>query len=201
MDAIQDLRQELTLAAQRLYTQGLQTNSGGNLSARIPDSDLMMIKPSGCAFANCTNDTWIITDFKGQVVEGTGIPSKEFSLHALIYLSLPKINAIVHCHAPWSVGWSNSREFLPTLTYTAKHKFGCRIPILDINGYYVPKNELRKIEKLFQRNPNLPAFILANHGAVAVGKNVKSAHQMIELVEETAQIACIQEMVNHIRLD
>ncbi|MFA6507584.1 MAG: class II aldolase/adducin family protein [Treponemataceae bacterium] len=193
-----ELMAELSLAAKRAYTRGLQTGSGGNLSARIPGSPYMIVKASGGSFADCDENGagWVITDFDGKLKEGeTGKPTREFLLHGFLYSILPDLKGVMHSHSPWSIVWADDHDSLPCVTHHSKLKFGCdEIPVVNVQAAVVPKEELDKLAALFKANPNLPAFILRGHGIVAVGDSILEAEHTAELVEETAQIALFTKL-------
>jgi len=181
-------------AATRAYRRGIQTGSGGNLSARVPGKDLMVVKPSGISFIDCNQENLVVTDFDGKVVAGSGKPSREALLHGVLYRNVPSIGGVVHCHSPWAISWSFSKKDLPLVTHHARMKFGVPIATLDIDAPVVPLEEMPKVISLFEKHPTLPAFLLVAHGVVAVGKNVLDAENVAEMVEETAQIAWLGEI-------
>lgn len=193
-----ELMAELTLAASRAYTRGLQTGSGGNLSARVPGTPYMIVKASGGSFADCDEKGagWVATDYDGSVKAGeTGKPTREVLLHGLMFKILPKVNGVMHSHSPWSIVWAESHDSLPCVTLHSKLKFGCdEIPIVDVRAAVVPKEEFGRIEVLFKANPKLPAFILRGHGIVAVADSIIEAEHTAELVEETAQVALFTKL-------
>jgi len=191
---LQSIERDLIEAATRAYRRGIQTGSGGNLSARLPGADLMVVKPSGVSFIECTEENLVITDFDGKLVAGKGKPTREALLHGVLYRNLPSVGAVVHTHSPWSIAWSLSKRDLPMLTYHSQLKFGAPVMTLNIEAPVVPLEEMPKVLKLFEKHPNLPAFLLVAHGIVAVGKNVLDAEHVAEMVEETAQIAWLHEM-------
>lgn len=189
----------MVIAAQRAYTRGLQTGSGGNLSCRF-SADSMYVKSSGGSFADCkeTGEGFVLTDFDGRVVqENENVkPTREVLLHGALYRALPNINGVMHCHSPWSISWSNEYDILPNVTWHSQLKFDCEIPIVDIQAAVVPKESLHIVTDLFNQNPQLPAVILRGHGIVAVGNNIIDAEHVAELVEETAQIAFLQTILH-----
>ena len=191
---LQSIERDLIEAATRAYRRGIQTGSGGNLSARLPGTDLMVVKPSGVSFIECTEENLVITDFDGKLVAGKGKPTREALLHGVLYRNLPSVGAVVHTHSPWSIAWSLSKRDLPMLTYHSQLKFGAPVMTLNIEAPVVPLEEMSKVLSLFEKHPNLPAFLLVAHGIVAVGKNVLDAEHVAEMVEETAQIAWLHEM-------
>jgi len=189
MVCLEDVKKDLIEAAARAYRRGIQTGSGGNLSARVPGEDLMVVKPSGISFIDCNQSNLVVTDFDGKVVAGSGKPSREALLHGVLYRNVPTIGGVVHCHAPWATSWSFSKKDLPLVTYHAQMKFVVPVATLNIEAPVVPLEEMPKVIALFEKHPALPAFLLVAHGLVAVGKNVLDAENVAEMVEETAQIA------------
>jgi len=194
MVGLEDVEKDLIEAAARAYRRGIQTGSGGNLSARVPGKDLMVVKPSGISFIDCNQENLVVTDFDGKMVAGNGKPSREALLHGVLYRNVPSIGGVVHCHSPWAISWSFSKKDLPLVTHHARMKFGVPIATLDIDAPVVPMEEMPKVTSLFEKHPTLPAFLLVGHGIVAVGKDVLSAENVAELVEETAQIAWLSEL-------
>ena len=102
--------EQLVEACKRAYNRGIQMNSGGNVSARVPGKDLMIVKASGSSFIDSTVEGFVITDFDGNKVSGEGKPTREALLHGLIYRLCPNVQAVVHTHAPYSIAWSSSKK-------------------------------------------------------------------------------------------
>lgn len=192
-----DTLENLALAAQRAYSRGIQTGSGGNLSARVGDN-LMLVKSSGGSFADCdaSGNGFVLTDLDGVVQEGLpGKPTREVFLHGLMYKLRPDVNGIVHSHSPWAITWSFTKEELPMITQHLKLKFKSPIPVMDIDSPMVRPEDESALTGLFRKTPMLPAFILVGHGVVALGKDALEAEHNAELVEETAQIAVLHALM------
>lgn len=193
---INEIKNDVILAAARAYARGIQTGSGGNFSARIPGADRMIVKSSGGSFADANAKNLLITDFDGNVFEGDGKPTREALLHGFIYKVAPQVNGVMHCHAPWSIGWGHYKKPLDGVTLHTRLKFGCPIEVLDVQTPMVEEADLPLVRRLFEEHPNLPAFILANHGIVAVGDSIINAEHNAELVEETAQVAILKKLID-----
>jgi len=198
MDKFTEILIPLEIAAKRAYARGIQTGSGGNLSARVPNQASMMVKSSGGSFADCNKngEGFVLTDFWG-VVQGNASekPTREAFLHGLIYRLRPEIGGVLHSHSPWSITWSFKELPLPMITHHLKLKFGCPIPVINIPSPMVRAEDGPLIEQLYKENPSLPAFILLGHGIVATGKDILEAEHNAELVEETAQIAVLSSIL------
>ncbi len=193
-----EIYQDMTLAAHRAYTRGIQTGSGGNMASRIAGADAMVVKNSGGSFGDCTAEGkgWIATDYNGKPLEGeNGKPTREWLLHATLLKALPEVGAIVHFHSPYAIAWAEEHNEIPLTTWHSGLKFGCPIPVVDVPSAVVPAQAMDDIVKLFEENPALPGFVLRGHGLVAVGKTAVAAEHAAELIEETAQITVLEHLL------
>ena len=98
-----EAKNDFLKAASRTYESGIQTGTGGNLSVRVPEKDLMIVKSSGFTYGSCSEDNLSVTDFEGELVEGKYKPTRESTLHGNLYKRYPQIKGIVHTHSPYSI--------------------------------------------------------------------------------------------------
>lgn len=192
---VRKVAEKLVTACKRAYTRGIQTGSGGNVSARVPGKDWMLVKASGSSFADCTPDGFVITDFDGNLIEGEGKPTREALLHGLLYQICPWVNGVVHTHSPYSIAWASTGKALERTTWHAKLKVCADFPTLNVESAVVRREDFPMVEKIYQESPMLPGFLLVDHGIVAVGKDIIEAEHTAELIEETAQVAFLKAAV------
>ncbi len=190
-DATAKMR-ELMEVAQRSYQRGLQTGTGGNISIRLGQQDAVVIKPSGVGFAECAEDNLLVVDLHGTILQGTHKPSKDMDFHVGIYRARPDVQGIVHVHSPWATAWASAGREIPTLTVHSRDKMG-RIPVVPTGPGGGNQNPDDIVE--VYRDESRKAVLLENHGSVGVGKTLLAAEQVVELIEETAQIAAVAEML------
>jgi len=181
------LREQVVRAAHRAYGIGLQTGNGGNLSARVPGEKIVVIKPSGSSFGDCTTESLVAVDFEGRVIDGCGKPSRELWTHLEVYRMRPDVHGILHCHSPWAIASAEMFADLPLHAYHARDKIG-RIPILKLEGH-AGQEMVKAVKELLVKYPKMKAFIQRKHGIFALAENIILAEHHAELVEETAQIA------------
>lgn len=181
-------KNDFLTAAARTYASGIQTGTGGNLSVRIPRENLMIVKPSGFTYGQCSEENLCITDFDGNLVEGQFKPTRECTLHGNLYKRYPEIGGIVHTHSVYAILNSMRYAQLDLVTLHSELKFGCPIPVVDVETQSVTEEELPKVFAAIDANPGLAALILKRHGIVAMAKTAVKAGQTAELIEETAQI-------------
>jgi L-ribulose-5-phosphate 4-epimerase len=181
------LGKQVVQAARRAYMIGLQTGNGGNLSARVPGVEVVVIKPSGASFGECSLDNLVAVDFKGGVIYGSGKPSRELWTHLQIYRLRNDIYGILHCHSPWAIASAELFTELPLHTYHARDKIG-RIPVLNVEGHS-DAEVAEAVKILLNKNPEIKAFVQRKHGIFSMAESIILAEHQAELVEETAQIA------------
>jgi L-ribulose-5-phosphate 4-epimerase len=189
-----DLVDSVILAARKMYSFRYEMSDGGNLSMRVPGKNWMIVKGTNIAFDEVAIASLVVTDFDGNIVDGSLHPSKESLLHGAIYKALPQVNAIMHCHSPYATAWATDHDTLEFSTHHAREKLGF-CPVLDTHSYVVPREFFPVIIDLFQENDKMKAFILRGHGQVTVGKTMRDATYLAELLEETTQISILSRVM------
>ena len=186
-----DLIRSMEHSAHKLYQLRYQMSNGGNLSVRILGKDLMIVKKTDVAFDEVSADTLIVTDFDGNVREGSGKPSKEALLHGAIYKTIPKASAVMHCHSPYATAWAAAHDSLDFSTHHAALKFHGAVPVFDTHSYAVPKEYFPEITTFLSEHDGANAFLLRGHGQVTLASDIRMATYLAELIEETAQISIL----------
>lgn len=191
-----EFKQDIIKVAMMCRQSGMQTGNGGNLSIKIPNTEMMIIKASEIAFCDCTISNLAVATFKGDHIEGPKKPSRECLLHGALYKALPELGAIVHCHSPWATSWASTNKPLPFSTYHSEIKLNGEIVVFDTGSYIVPETFFPTILQIFKNQPKLRGFLLKGHGQVALGKNINDALYNAELIEETAHIAILSHLLH-----
>ena len=96
---VRELRETVAALHPELTRYGLVAWTAGNVSARVPDADLMVIKPSGVAYDDLTPESMIVCDLDGHVVDGDLAPSSDTAAHAYVYRAMPEVGGVVHTHS------------------------------------------------------------------------------------------------------
>ena len=173
--------------AQQMVARGLVVGTMGNVSMRLKTpagEEYIAITPSSCYYDSLTSDDIAIVNFTGECVNGGKRPSIETMLHKGIYEVRESVKAIVHCHSLFSCVVSVTAKEIPPLLDEQVVCLGGAIPVAD---YALPgSKELVKsvVAALGKRN----AVIMANHGALSVGKDLKEALTNSEMLEKIARI-------------
>lgn len=116
-----------------LPKSGLVAWTSGNVSARVPGADLMVIKPSGLEYEQLTPESMVVCDLDGNVVEGGYKPSSDTGSHAYVYRNMPEVGGVVHTHSGYATAWaargSRSRACSPrSRTSSAARSRSARSP-------------------------------------------------------------------------
>ena len=90
-DVVEQLRTTVADLHRELLRWGLVVWTAGNVSARIPGTELFVIKPSGVGYDVITADDMVVCDFDGSLVAGVLAPSSDTASHAYVYREMPDV--------------------------------------------------------------------------------------------------------------
>jgi glutamate-1-semialdehyde 2,1-aminomutase len=170
-----------------MLERGYLKATEGNVSVRVPGHRLYAVTPSNYDYDKMRVEDICLVDFAGEhVVDGSGpamAPSIEAGMHANVYRLRPDVNAIVHTHQPYASALAFLRKEIPALTDEQVRFLGKKVAIID----YAPSGTgflARKVEKKVAGGDN--AFIIANHGIVALGTDPDRAVFNMALLEKVS---------------
>ena len=126
---VERLRIEVAGLHHELVRHGLVVWTAGNISARVPGADLLVIKPSGVAYDELSPANMVVCDLHGNVVEGDLQPSSDTATSAFVYRSMPDIGGVVHTHSTYATAWASRGEPIPCVLTMMADEFGGEIPI------------------------------------------------------------------------
>ena len=126
---IDELRATVCALHAELPRNGLVAWTSGNLSARVPDRELMVIKPSGVSYDDLTPESMVVCDLHGARVEGDLAPSSDAATHGYIYRALPEVGGVAHTHSTYATAWAVHGEPIPCVLTAMADEFGGPIPV------------------------------------------------------------------------
>jgi L-ribulose-5-phosphate 4-epimerase len=167
-----------------LVRYGLVAWTSGNISARVPGADLMVIKPSGVPYAELTADSMVVCDLAGDRVSGDLSPSSDTASHAYIYRHMPGVGGVVHTHSRHATAWAARGEPIPCVITAMADEFGGEIPV----GPFAPigGEEIGKAVVQTLTGHRSPAVLLRGHGVFTVGGTARAAVQAAVMCEDVA---------------
>ncbi|MEV4282030.1 aminotransferase class III-fold pyridoxal phosphate-dependent enzyme [Actinoplanes xinjiangensis] len=181
-------RQHVVDMCRTMLDRGYLKATEGNVSVRIPGHELYAVTPSNYDYDRMRVEDICIVDFHGRHVpdpDGAGglVPSIECGMHANVYRERPDVNAIVHTHQPYASALAFLRKPIPALTDEQVRFLGKEVAIID----YAPSGTgflARNVQKKVASGDN--AFIIANHGVVALGTDPDRAVFNMALLEKVS---------------
>ena len=183
------LRQELSDLHQLLVSNNLVTWTGGNVSSRIPDENLFLIKPSGVLYSQLGPEDMILCDLDGNVVSGRLAPSSDTAAHAYVYRNMPDVGGVVHTHSNYASAWAAAAKPIPCILTAMADEFGGDIPLGPFAIIGDDSIGRGIVETLSDHRS--PAVLMQNHGVFTIGATAKAAVKAAVMCEDVAKSASI----------
>ena len=179
----QETREAVLATAKELLRVGLVEGTSGNLSARLPDGNVVLT-PSGLPYETMTLEDLVVTDLDGNVLQGDKKPTTEKALHTAVLRAYPELNAVIHSHAMYCTMFAVVRQPIPAVIEEFVAYVGGDVPVAE----YRTTGTDELAEEVAKHVAERAAALVANHGLLAVGKTPQEALKVTALVERTAQI-------------
>ena len=179
------LRTEVAGLHAELVRYGLVVWTAGNISARVPGADLLVIKPSGVPYDELSPANMVVCDLDGRVVEGDHRPSSDTAASAYIYRHLPDVGGVVHTHSTYATAWASRGEAIPCVLTMMADEFGGEIPIAPfamIGGEDIGEAVVETL-----RGHRSQAVLLKSHGVFTIGRTARDAVKAAVMCEDVAR--------------
>lgn len=184
-DSVSDseIRESLLAVAKEMIACGLVEGTAGNVSARLPDGNVVLT-PSSIDYEIMMLDDLVVADLDGNVLEGEQVPTTEKSLHLACLRKHTDIGAVMHCHALFASMFAVVRQPIPCVIEEFDVYVGGEVPVAEYK--LTGSDELA--EEVSRWVEDRGAVLMANHGLLCVGKNPIDVLRVAKLVERTAKI-------------
>jgi L-ribulose-5-phosphate 4-epimerase len=183
--AVREVRAQVAGLHAELVTAGLVAWTAGNISARIPGADLMVIKPSGVAYPDLTPESMVVCDLDGAVVEGPLSPSSDTATHAYVYRHMPEVGGVVHTHSPYATAWAAVGEAIPCVLTAMADEFGGEIPVGPFA--LIGSDEIGRGIVGTLTGHRSPAVLMRSHGVFTIGPTARAAVKAAVMCEDVAR--------------
>lgn len=180
---LEQLKEQLWELHLELPKNGLVTWTGGNASARDPETGLVVIKPSGVMYEDLRPEDHVVLTVDGEIVEGALKPSSDTASHLYIYRHRPDVNSVVHTHSAYATAFAALGRPIPVFLTAIADEFGGPIPCAGfalIGGEEIGQQVVEHIG-------TSPAVLLKNHGVFTVGPTATAAVKAAVMVEDIAR--------------
>ncbi len=191
MDKLQQLRQEIVDKSLQAFHVGLFAGTSGNMSVYLKEEDLMLITPTSVRYETMTAEDIVAVKLDGTIVEGHYKPSSEWRMHAEVYKAHPDTGAVFHTHSPHATAFAANRMTIPAVLIEAHFFLGGDIRCADYATPGMPEVGINAAKVLDGRG----GCTLANHGVLAVGKDLSQAYLNAEYIEDMARIYILAKQI------
>jgi L-ribulose-5-phosphate 4-epimerase len=182
---VRDIRAQVARLHAELVRYELVVWTSGNVSARVPGADLLVIKPSGVSYEELDADRMIVCDLDGTVVDGALSPSSDTAAHAYVYRAMPHVGGVVHTHSTYASAWAARGEAIPCVLTAMADEFGGPIPVgpfAIIGDDSIGQGIVRTLS-----GHRSPAVLMRNHGVFTIGADARAAVKAAVMCEDVAR--------------
>ena len=179
---LEELREQVWQLHLELPRNGLVRWTGGNVSARDPETGYVVIKPSGVHYESLRPEHLVIVGLDGQRIEGDLKASSDTASHLYIYRHRPDVCGVVHTHSPYATAFAALGRPIPVYLTAIADEFGGPIPC---GGFaLIGGEEIGQV--VVESIGDSPAVLLKNHGVFTVGPTAETAVKTAVMVEDVA---------------
>lgn len=177
------MKKQVLEAGLKMIDAGLVAGTYGNISARI-DDNYMVITPSGMDYHSLKSEDIVLANINDLSFGGNIKPSIELTLHAEIYKARPEINAVVHTHSTNASIVAAARKEIPPILDDMVQIIGGSVRVAE----YALPGSASMAKNAVERLDGRTAAILANHGPVCLGRDLREALITAQMVEKAATV-------------
>jgi L-ribulose-5-phosphate 4-epimerase len=185
VDDLAAIRREVCALHGELVRSGLVAWTSGNISARVSDAELMVVKPSGVPYDDLTPDAMVVCDLHGALVDGALAPSSDAAAHGYVYRHMPAVGGVAHTHSPYATAWAACGEAIPCALTAMADEFGGEIPVAPfalIGGEDIGREVVETLE-----GHRSPAVLMRSHGVFTLGAGPREAVKAAVMCEDVAR--------------
>jgi L-fuculose-phosphate aldolase len=168
--------------------------TSGNISCRVPEKEKMLITPSSIPYEDIKTKDIILVNFAGETEETGRNPSSETPFHLAIYKKRDDIGGIVHSHSVYVLAIASNGITVPVFLDEMFSDIGGE---LTVSKYALPGSQ-ELADNVLEGLQDKNAVLLANHGAVCCGKDLKQAFEVAETVEHICKIFVLSSILGDV---
>jgi L-fuculose-phosphate aldolase len=178
-----ELARDIVLCCRRLWQAGLIAGQDGNVSARY-GADRLLVTPRGLLKSELAPDDLVEVGLDGTPLDGSRQATTELDLHLRVYRRRPDCGAVVHAHPPAATAFAVAGEGIPADVLPEIALLVGEVPLVAYATTGTPALG-DSVEPYLGTHA---AVLLANHGAVAWGRDLAKARIRMETLEHGARI-------------
>ena len=170
--------------------------TAGNVSERVPGTDLFVIKASGVPYEGMEAAHMVVCDLQGQILDddASGLaPSSDTAAHAYVYRHMEDVGGVVHTHSTYATAFASLHRPIPCVLTMMGDEFGGEVPVGPFAIIGDDSIGRGIVETL--RDSRSPAVLMANHGPFTIGKDAQAAVKAAVMVEEVARTVAMAQLL------
>lgn len=186
-------KQEIIKTGISLDKYGLIALSGGNVSARMENGDIL-VTPSGMIYSDMVPDDVLVMDIEGNIKEGTRKPSVDTMALLYVFKHRPDVNGVIHTHQPYATAIGLVQDEFPVVVTTLANATKGPVKVCPFSSAASLDMGIETVNNLGDQL----AVILKHHGVMAVGKSLKEALYACVYLEEAAKTYLIAKAAGNV---
>lgn len=172
-------RQSVIDCARQMEAHGLVTLSGGNVSLRTDDGNVL-VTPSAMPYDTMVPSDVVLVSPEGDVIEGSRRPTSDLTALLYILRSMPEVNVTIHTHQPWATALSLVCDELPADLVTVIDELGGPVSVAP----FTRSSDEGMGHAVVEHHGDARAVILKHHGVIAYGESLDQALSAAVYLEE-----------------
>jgi ribulose-5-phosphate 4-epimerase/fuculose-1-phosphate aldolase len=182
---------QVALMCRMLFREGWNEHIAGHITYRL-DNGTMLTNPWELAWDEVTASDILTLDESGTIIEGEWNVTPALGLHVQLHKLRPDVNVIIHNHARWSGLWANMHRVPPVYDQAGAYVDGLLPLYNEYDGTFEDEDKSLAAAKALG---SAKWALLANHGSLVVGKDLRQAHLRVATLEWRSQRAYELELV------
>lgn len=185
------MKTQIVKFGKMLYDKDLTSATSGNIS--IKKGNCIYITATGTALGFLNEKDIVEIDMDGNELSSNQKASSEKFMHLAIYKKRPDIQAIIHCHAPFTTAFAACRKELSAPIVAENILYFGKIPVAD----YAMPSSTQLVENTSKWFKDYDTVLMANHGIVAGASDIQNAFFKIETAETYAKTYIFSKIIEN----
>ena len=185
-----EYRHDIVEIGRIVWQKGWIAANDGNISIRLEDGRILCT-PTGVPKGMMQPEDLVLCDAAGLHIEGSRACTTEIAMHVAVYRLRPDVHSIVHVHPPVATGFAVAGR---PLNLALLPEVVSGLGSVPLASYGMP-GTAELTAPMLPLIPHHDALLMANHGAVAYGKDVYEAFFRMETVEHLAWVTLVAELL------
>jgi L-fuculose-phosphate aldolase len=163
---------QVALMCRMLFREGWNEHIAGHITYRLPDGT-MLTNPWELAWDEVTASDILTLDESGDIIAGEWNTTPALGLHLHLHRLRPEVNVVIHNHARFSGIWANMHRIPAVYDQAGAYVDG---PLPLYNEYDGTLEDQDASLAAAKALGDAKWALLANHGALVVGRDLRQAH-------------------------